>query len=239
MSFLTRWDGHPSGPPTPLSHCWPCASRARVPPVQSGHQSRHYRLGRVACDLHFSPQRERQGFRRLPWMYPLSAFEYHGLSTLRHESEPVKGKRSERMYRTSARFCHRDSVYRRLHIFGVSKKKVRHRESPNSVVIALRTDNRPLACQDGGTPFRQERISSTPGRALKSSSQHCLVMFHIASVNPRRIAFSGFFGRTPSMTARMTLSLPERSWYGARPHKTWLPFQCLQHQIYQREALTS
>ena len=57
--------------------------------------------------------------------------------------------------------------------------------------------------------------ASIPNRALQSSTQDCLTMSHNTLVNPRYIAFSGFPGQTPSVIARMTLSLPEMSWYGA------------------------
>jgi hypothetical protein len=52
--------------------------------------------------------------------------------------------------------------------------------------------------------LREERISSTRGRALRSSSQHSSTVLHSSSLNPRRFASFGFFGRTPSMIARMT-----------------------------------
>ena len=48
---------------------------------------------------------------------------------------------------------------------------------------------------------KQGRMSSTPGRELRSSIQHCSGILHRFWVNPRRAACSGFSGRTPSMIA--------------------------------------
>lgn len=140
-------------------------------------------------------------------------------------------------------FCYFDSlhyIYHRATYF--RGKKCRERAfivSQNNTPIALRTVTRPLVRQDGGTPFRQERISSTPGRAFRSSRQHCLTASHNNSVNPSCVAFSGFFGRTPSMIAVTTVMSPAKSWYGMWPHNTWLHFQCPRHRIYQQETPTS
>jgi len=61
--------------------------------------------------------------------------------------------------------------------------------------------------QNAEASFRRERISPTPGRALRSSCQLSSTILHSSLLNPSRFAPSGFFGRTPSMialTARMS-----------------------------------
>ena len=55
--------------------------------------------------------------------------------------------------------------------------------------------------QNAAATFKQERISPTLGRALQSSSQHNPTILHSSSLNPRRSAPPGFFGRSPSMIA--------------------------------------
>jgi len=71
----------------------------------------------------------------------------------------------------------------------------------------LATSQNSLTYQNNTAAFKEEWISPTPGRALRSSSQHCSTVLHSSSLNPRRFAPSGFFGRTPSkvaLTARIS-----------------------------------
>jgi len=58
-----------------------------------------------------------------------------------------------------------------------------------------------LIYQNGMASFKLERISSTLGRALRSSSQHSSTVLHSSLLNPSCFAPSGFFGRIPSMIA--------------------------------------
>ena len=58
--------------------------------------------------------------------------------------------------------------------------------------------------QNAVASLREERISSTRGRALRSSSQHSSTVPHSSSLNPRRFTSSGFFGRIPLVIARTT-----------------------------------
>jgi hypothetical protein len=62
-----------------------------------------------------------------------------------------------------------------------------------------------LTCQNAVAPFKQERISSTTGRALRSFRQHRSTVFHNSSLNPSRLAPSGFAGRIPAVIVRMTI----------------------------------
>jgi hypothetical protein len=61
-----------------------------------------------------------------------------------------------------------------------------------------------LTCQNAAASLKQERISSTLGRALRSPRQHRSTIPHSSSLNPRRFAPSGFSGRIPSVIARTT-----------------------------------
>ena len=77
-----------------------------------------------------------------------------------------------------------------------------------------------LVSQDATASVKQEMISSTPGRALRSSNQLRSTLPHSSSLNPSRFASSGFFGRTPSMislTATMSDWISMKGWC---PHKT-------------------
>ena len=62
-----------------------------------------------------------------------------------------------------------------------------------------------LICQNAAASFKQEMISSTLGRTLRSARQHSSTAFHSSLLNPRRLAPSGFCGRTPPVIARMTI----------------------------------
>jgi hypothetical protein len=62
-----------------------------------------------------------------------------------------------------------------------------------------------LIYQNAAASFKEERISSMPGRALRSSFQHSSIVLHNSLLNPRRFAPSGFIGRTPSMISLTTI----------------------------------
>jgi hypothetical protein len=59
--------------------------------------------------------------------------------------------------------------------------------------------------QNAVASFKEERISSTLGRAFRSVSQHSSTVFHSPSLNPRRLSPSGFSGRIPPVIMRMTV----------------------------------
>ena len=70
-------------------------------------------------------------------------------------------------------------------------------------IVNMRTQNS-LIHQNAVAPFKEEIISSTTGRALRSSSQHSSTVLHSSLLNPRLFVPSGFSGRIPSVIARMT-----------------------------------
>lgn len=89
-----------------------------------------------------------------------------------------------------------------------------------------------LVYQNGAASFKREWMTSAPGRALRSSNQHCPTISHSSSVNPRRSASSGFLGRTPSTIAPMTTVSFGRLLYGTYPHNTWVLVEYLCQRIY-------
>ena len=62
-----------------------------------------------------------------------------------------------------------------------------------------------LTSQNALASFKEKRILAMLGRALRSSRQHRSTVLHSSSLNPRRFAPSGFFGRIPPKIEWMTL----------------------------------
>jgi len=58
--------------------------------------------------------------------------------------------------------------------------------------------------QNGVALSKQERIPFALGRLFRPSNQHDSMVSHSSLLNPRCVASSGFFGRTPSIIAFMT-----------------------------------
>jgi hypothetical protein len=78
-------------------------------------------------------------------------------------------------------------------------------EDRSANVCTVRLRQRSFMYQNAVASFKVERIFSTQGRALRSSSQHNSTVLHSSLLNPRRLTPSGFFGRTPSMISLTTI----------------------------------
>ena len=73
----------------------------------------------------------------------------------------------------------------------------------NAHTIRLRQES--LIFQNVVAPLKTERISSTLGRTSRFPRQHSSTVLHSLSLNPRRLAPSGFSGRIPLVIMRMTV----------------------------------
>jgi len=87
-------------------------------------------------------------------------------------------------------------------------------------IVGPITSQNSRVCQNHAARVRRGGMSSTSGRALRSSCQHSSTVSHSSSLNPSCCATSGFLGRTPSMIAWSTRISDGISRKGWCPHKT-------------------